>query len=379
MLAVSLLRLHSCFFAARTRFRRQLSRTVQPCWQTAEAIPPWLDQMANTFLTCSEGTSNKFYEVIVNAANQVMIRYGARGSNGIKLAAKDFDTPAAARAFASKTVLEKLKKGYVIDSDVVDSDRAAESLHTVAPLTVDVAPAAGKKRSAKEAGLSTVIATAVPPKKDRVAAALAILAGDSSAASAPSRRSTCLAYTDGASDKFYEVSVLGSSVEIRYGRRLTLGLTVPAKAFGSDAEANAFADKLIKEKRKKGYVDRDDGLTRAAPPASATVAPPASLVTHTVLPSPPLAPVAAAVDAAPPVAAPFLFGEGHMAIGQVVEVRGSNAVCNGVLSAATAYHLHPHCNTHPAFLFRCKAREHCPTASSESTTVCTRARARDGR
>ena len=83
-------------------------------------------------------------------------------------------------------------------------------------------------------------------KKDSAGAASAV---------APPPRSGAVAYlecTEGTSNKFYEISLAGTSVHSRYGKIGDGGATT-TKEFGTAAEAQTFMDKTVKEKTKKGY------------------------------------------------------------------------------------------------------------------------------
>jgi DNA ligase-1 len=60
-------------------------------------------------------------------------------------------------------------------------------------------------------------------------------------------------YVRGSSDKFWEVSVSGSEVTVRFGRNGTGGQT-NAKSFADEGAATRHAEKLIREKLGKGYV-----------------------------------------------------------------------------------------------------------------------------
>lgn len=64
------------------------------------------------YLTCVEGNSDKFYELITNGSD-VTIRYGRTGSAGIS-SVKSFKSQAEAVKFVNKTVAEKTKKGYCL-------------------------------------------------------------------------------------------------------------------------------------------------------------------------------------------------------------------------------------------------------------------------
>lgn len=70
---------------------------------------------------------------------------------------------------------------------------------------------------------------------------------------------TVLQLTEGASDKFYEVKLVGTTVFLRWGRRMTAGKSEPPKSFPTREAAVGFVAKTIKEKMKKGYYHGDDG------------------------------------------------------------------------------------------------------------------------
>jgi predicted DNA-binding WGR domain protein len=67
-----------------------------------------------------------------------------------------------------------------------------------------------------------------------------------------------LRYQDEKSSKFWEIEVEGSSHTVRYGKIGTDGQT-KTKEFGSPDEAQASADKLVKQKLKKGYEHAESG------------------------------------------------------------------------------------------------------------------------
>ena len=58
-----------------------------------------------------------------------------------------------------------------------------------------------------------------------------------------------------AAAKFWEVSVSGSTMNVRFGKIGANGQTT-VKEFSTSAEANDAAEKLIKEKTKKGYIEK---------------------------------------------------------------------------------------------------------------------------
>lgn len=78
-------------------------------------------------------------------------------------------------------------------------------------------------------------------------------------------------FSEGSSNKFWQVNQKGASLELQWGKIGTHGQS-QTKAFASDAQAKSEADKLIAEKKKKGYVEAASGAasTSAAPKASTT-------------------------------------------------------------------------------------------------------------
>src|SRR5437016_6144031 len=63
-----------------------------------------------TYLELSEGSSHKFYEIVVNGV-EVTVRFGRIGDPGQAKVTK-FATAEKARVDAEKKISEKLKKGY---------------------------------------------------------------------------------------------------------------------------------------------------------------------------------------------------------------------------------------------------------------------------
>ncbi|MGZ5505951.1 MAG: WGR domain-containing protein [Limisphaerales bacterium] len=64
-----------------------------------------------------------------------------------------------------------------------------------------------------------------------------------------------LEFVSGSSQKFWEISVAGSSFTVRFGKIGTNGQT-QTKTFGNDAMAKEQANRLVAEKFKKGYVEK---------------------------------------------------------------------------------------------------------------------------
>ncbi len=61
-------------------------------------------------------------------------------------------------------------------------------------------------------------------------------------------------FVAGSSAKFYEVEVQNSEVTVRYGRIGTNGQS-QTKSFADNAAALHHAEKLVREKLEKGYVE----------------------------------------------------------------------------------------------------------------------------
>jgi predicted DNA-binding WGR domain protein len=83
-------------------------------------------------------------------------------------------------------------------------------------------------------------------------------------------------YRDETTFKYWEVQVVGAKTLIRFGRVGNSGTNVTKKHANAQA-AQAEADKLIREKKSKGYVpyspDRVTPIRTSAEPASAKNAP----------------------------------------------------------------------------------------------------------
>lgn len=56
-------------------------------------------------------------------------------------------------------------------------------------------------------------------------------------------------------EKFWEVTVTGTTLKVHFGKIGTNG-QIKEKEFATEAEAQAECDKLIKEKTKKGYIEK---------------------------------------------------------------------------------------------------------------------------
>ena len=90
-----------------------------------------------------------------------------------------------------------------------------------------------------------------PPMKKGEEIMSAPASGSPAAASSKSRR---FEFSDGKSNKFWEVSTAGTEVTVRFGRIGTQG-QMQTKGFPDDVAAGKHATKLIEEKLGKGYVE----------------------------------------------------------------------------------------------------------------------------
>lgn len=84
------------------------------------------------YMTCTEGGSNKFYEIYVENM-RVISRYGKVGLNGSSVF-KDFETDDEIEQYIDKLVQEKSSKGYVDQLEPQYFDNAAVGAPVAAPL-----------------------------------------------------------------------------------------------------------------------------------------------------------------------------------------------------------------------------------------------------
>ena len=80
---------------------------------------------------------------------------------------------------------------------------------------------------------------------------------------------TRLTFKEGSSDKFWEIQVDGNTHTVTFGRSGTDGQS-KTKRFGSPADAAKDAEKLIAEKKKKGYQPAG-GAAKPAKPRAARI------------------------------------------------------------------------------------------------------------
>jgi DNA ligase-1 len=171
-------------------------------------------------LQCKEGTSNKFYEVVLSRL-RVTSRYGRIGTSGTS-SYKDFTNRGEAIFYAEGLRKEKTMKGYAPASSEEEDPRPAKS--------TKVEPAESMP----------------PPTFTEV----------------DSEESFYYECKEGGSSKFYELRRVGGDVKIRYGRIGTDGVA-SEKSFGADiSAASQFVTRTVAEKEKKGYsrVDRVESI-----------------------------------------------------------------------------------------------------------------------
>ncbi|MEW5742560.1 MAG: WGR domain-containing protein [Myxococcota bacterium] len=194
--------------------------------------------MSRRYFEFSEGTSNKFWEVWMEDT-KVLTRYGKIGANG-QTTIKDEGSAAAAQKLYDKLIREKTGKGY---QEKTNGAAAAP------PAAAAPAPKAEKKEAPAKAA-----APAAPPREVVVEPGF--------------RR---FEFSEGSSNKFWEVKVEGEQQIVRFGKIGTAGQE-KEKDFDSAAEAKADTKKLIAEKLGKGYVEVGVKKTPSNPELEAAIA-----------------------------------------------------------------------------------------------------------
>lgn len=172
----------------------------------------------------SEGTSNKFWEINLSGKS-FTTTYGKIGTSG-QTTIKQFKSDAEAKKEYDKLIAEKVKKGYQ-PADGAGGASADDD--------DDVAPPVAKKPAAKAAA--------------KPAAKPASSNGDKSAP-------RYFEFIEGTSNKFWEIRLEATSVRTRYGKIGTGGQQT-LKEFDSVEKATREYDKLVNEKTKKGYEEKD--------------------------------------------------------------------------------------------------------------------------
>ena len=184
----------------------------------------------------SEGTSNKFWEINLSGKS-FTTTYGKIGTSG-QTTIKQFKSDADAKKEYDKLIAEKVKKGYQAANG--SSGRAAADDDD--DDDEDEKPA--KKVAVKKAAPAPAKAAAKPAAKP--------------AAAKGSDKATprYFEFVEGTSNKFWEIRLDGTSVRTKYGKIGTGGQQT-LKDFDSSEKANKEYDKLVNEKTKKGYEEKD--------------------------------------------------------------------------------------------------------------------------
>ena len=179
----------------------------------------------------SEGSSNKFWEINLSG-KAFTTTYGKIGTAG-QTSIKTWKDNAEAKKEYDKLVAEKTKKGYTLaggngkaaasDDDDDDDDDGDD----------DAPPA--KKPAAKAAVKPAAKPTAKPAK------------GGTNGATP-----RYFEFSEGSSNKFWEVRVEGTVLKTRYGKIGASGSTT-VKDFGTAEKVAKEYDKIVAEKTKKGY------------------------------------------------------------------------------------------------------------------------------
>jgi len=179
----------------------------------------------------SEGTSNKFWQIDLSGKS-FTTTYGKIGTDGQKTI-KSWKTEAEAKKEYDKLIAEKTKKGYqlVNGGGSVSDDDEDEDLDDEDE-DEDEKPA--KKAPAKAAA--------------KPAAKPAAKAASNGGKTTP----RYFEFSEGTSNKFWEIKLQGNAVVTRYGKIGTSGQQT-LKDMGAADKANKEYDKLVAEKTKKGY------------------------------------------------------------------------------------------------------------------------------
>jgi predicted DNA-binding WGR domain protein len=178
----------------------------------------------------SEGTSNKFWEINLSGKS-FTTTYGKIGTSG-QTTIKQWKSEAEAKKEYDKLIAEKVKKGYQPAGGGSSADEDDDE---------DEKPAKKSKAAAKPAAK----AAAKPAAK----AAAKSSGGDKSTP-------RYFEFSEGTSNKFWEIKLEGTSVRTRYGKIGSSGQQT-VKDFPNDEKANKEYDKLVAEKTKKGYEEKD--------------------------------------------------------------------------------------------------------------------------
>jgi len=187
----------------------------------------------------SEGSSNKFWQIDLTGKS-FTTTYGKIGTGG-QTTIKTFKTDADAKKEYDKLVAEKVKKGYKSAKNGGGRAAAADDDDDE---DEDEKPA--KKPAAKAAAKPAAKTAAKPAAK----------AAAKPAAGSDKTTPRYFEFSEGSSNKFWEIRIDGNSVRTRYGKIGASGQQT-LKDYPNAAAATKEYDKLVAEKTKKGYEETD--------------------------------------------------------------------------------------------------------------------------
>jgi predicted DNA-binding WGR domain protein len=219
-------------------------------------------QMESSYLVCKEGNHNKFYEIILNRAdNSVYTRYGKIGTSGME-SKKEHSSYEEAKKFYDKTYQEKIKKGYH-PSNTADEEGNDHSLAEIkeSEISAEEKEEIKKGKGGNKRGRAAAVKKEeeepeeeelAPKKKSTKGKPAATVAAKSAATSNSSSDSAYLECVEGTANKFYKIWMSGNTVISKYGRIGTSGQET-SKSFDTHDKAKDFLLKTISEKCSKGY------------------------------------------------------------------------------------------------------------------------------
>jgi len=188
-----------------------------------------------------EGTSKKFWQIALDGTS-FTTTFGRIGTDG-QTSTKDWDDEDKAKKEHDKLIAEKTKKGYKL---VGGGGKAAKA----AP-----PPAASKKKAAvfdDEGDDEDEAPKKKAPAKAAAKAPAAKAAPAKNGGGGKAGKARYFEFSEGSSNKFWEIRLEGSSFTTRFGKIGTDGQS-STKSWGSPDQAKKEHDKLVAEKTKKGY------------------------------------------------------------------------------------------------------------------------------
>jgi predicted DNA-binding WGR domain protein len=189
----------------------------------------------------SEGSSNKFWEINLSGKS-FTTTYGKIGTSG-QTTIKTYKDNAEAKKEYDKLVAEKTKKGYELSDGAADDDDDDDD--------EDEAPAPKPEPKTEPKKVATKVAV-------KPAAAAAKPAAKAAGGGGSKTTPRYFEFSEGTSNKFWEIRLDGNSVRTRYGKIGTGGQQT-LKDYDNAAAANKEYDKLVAEKTKKGYEETAAG------------------------------------------------------------------------------------------------------------------------